>query len=158
MLHPWSLAVLLVAIGGAGWNIWTGRTPDLLTGAGLLLGISLSAAQGWMALGSHTAALLLAAGALLLAYQIGSVGGDVVRLAACLGALGGLPFSLALLPLALLYGSLLGVATRRVLEQPAPRAAVARVQGWLRSAHQERAPHGLTLALAALTLLLVGYR
>jgi prepilin peptidase CpaA len=149
----WSLAVLMLVVTCAAWDLVAARMPDVVTGAGMLLGISLGAAQGWNALLGHSAAMLLAAYLLTLPYHLGSVDDGEVKLAGALGALTGLPDTLVLLLLVALYGGLLGLVGAWLLESPEQGRWRAPLQRWLRKTRQGRLPHGLTMLAAALTLL-----
>jgi prepilin peptidase CpaA len=104
-------AALAATLAAAVLDARTGRIPNRLTLAALVLGLALGALHGggWGLVHCAAGALVLAFVPLLLFWR-GAMGGGDVKLLAALGALVGIDAGLELESLAFMFGAAQGIA------------------------------------------------
>lgn len=106
--------LVLVAAGGAWYDVRERRVPNVLTAGGLALGLLLGALDGWTGLGSAALGAALGFLAALPVFLVGGLGGGDVKLLAAMGGfLGPGKLPVALLAIALLGGLMAAVEVIR---------------------------------------------
>lgn len=103
-------AALAIAVLGGGWDAFTGRIPNLMSYAGIVLGIALhTALGGWRGLGSAVLGLVIGGGIFLVFYLVRAMGAGDVKLMAAVGCLAGAPKVLEIAFASAITGGLLAL-------------------------------------------------
>ncbi len=102
LIAPVTIAIAALATG---WDLKTGRIPNMITFPAMLLGLMLNTYySGWHGLGTSLAGLGLGILLLFIPFAIGGMGAGDVKLLAAVGALNGHLFTFR----AFLYGAIAG--------------------------------------------------
>jgi prepilin peptidase CpaA len=96
---------IIAAALATGWDLKTGRIPNMITFPAMLLGLILNTYySGWHGLGTSLAGLGLGILLLFIPFAVGGMGAGDVKLLAAVGALNGHLFTFR----AFLYGAIAG--------------------------------------------------
>ncbi len=139
------LALLAVAVY---WEIREKRIPNIVTGAGFVLGFLFAYLMGSPMLWSSFLGFVIGFGFLLIVYLFGGIGGGDVKFMGAVGALVGYPLILPVLFLSTVIGGVMGVAVFCWTWRAAPAEGGA-------TQAKPTIPYGVAIVLGTLATLAV---
>jgi len=149
-LYIGRLVVLLVLLAVAVyWEIKEKRIPNVVTGAGFVLGFLLAYLMGTAVLWSSVVGFAIGFGFLLIIYLFGGIGGGDVKFMGAVGVLVGYPLVLPVLFLSTVIGGMMGVAIWCWTWRAAPAAAGQATPA------KPAVPYGVAIVLGTLIALAV---